>query len=69
MKLEIKDKIQRYEFDKPVGSFYVVEKVTKTLAKSDGATFFREIKEDKSVERKDDFWSFHKKYVVVNDSL
>jgi hypothetical protein len=63
--LEIGDKIQRYEFDKPIGSIYVIDKVTKTLAKSEDVTFLRAVSLNNIVERKDDFWSFNKKYVLI----
>lgn len=62
--LNVGDKIQKYEFDKPVGSVYVIDKVTKTLAKSDDVTFYRKINND-FVERKGDFWSFNKKYKII----
>ena len=65
--LEIGDTIQRYEFDKPIGSVYVISKVTKTLAKSEFATFERAIGLNSIVERKDDFWSYSKKYVLVKE--
>ena len=65
--LEIGDTIQRYEFDKPIGSVYIIDRVTKTLAKSEYATFVRAIGLNNTVERKDDFWAYSKKYVLVKE--
>lgn len=64
--LEINDKIQRIEFGIPVGSPYIILKVTKTLAKSETATFKREFTDINDIERKDDFWSPNKKYILIN---
>ncbi len=65
--LEIGDTIQRSEFDEPIGSVYVIIRVTKTLAKSESATFVRAIGLNSVVERKDDFWSYSKKYILIKE--
>ena len=65
--LEVGDMIQRFEFDVPKGSGYKITSVTKTLAKTkDGHyIFFREINEKGEVNRKNDFFSFNKRYKVI----
>lgn len=65
--LEVGDIIQKFEFDIPLGGVYKIASVTKTLAKTkDGHyTFFRGIDKNGEVNKKNDSFSFNKRYKVI----
>lgn len=63
-KLEVGDIIHKTKFGKVVNT-WKIDKVTKTLAKSEYAIFYRGIADNGYVERKNESYSPHTRYEYV----